>query len=276
MFPLLTHNLLHLTLTLAGLAGLLALLHLTERATARFVAHRLGWNALLVTAWLGVPVHELSHLLMARFFGHRIIAYRLFAPDPVSGTLGFVRHGYSKRSAWQVLGGLFIGIAPLLLGTSLMLALLAWMITPAHLLTLGRDLFGTGAAGLAPASHGFGAVGALVGLIWEQRTPWLPLQLYLAVCLASHMSPGIADLKGARPGAALAVITMALAAGVAAHLGVQLTALPTLLAPVVLVALVSALFQGLYVAGIWGVLRLVGGSGRTGGRRARGPRRCRA
>ena len=275
MIPLLTQNLLSLTLSLAGLAGILSLLHLAERATARFIAHRLGWNALLVTGWLGVPAHELSHLLMARLFGHRIIAYRLFAPDPVSGTLGFVRHGYSRRSAWQVLGGVFIGLAPLLLGGALMLALLAWMVTPAHLLSLGQDLLGLGGQGLRAAGHGFGVVGALAGLVWEQRTPWLPLQLYLAVCLASHMSPGLADLKGARPGAILALTLLILGAGAAAHLGVELTAMPTLLAPVVLVALASALFQGLYVAGVWGVPRLVGK--RTGsGKRARGPRRCRA
>lgn len=280
MLPTLTNNLLQLALTLAGFAGLLSLLHLTERASGRFLAHRLGWNALLVTGWLGVPVHELSHLALAKLFGHRIIAYRLFAPDPVSGTLGFVRHGYSKRSAWQVLGGLFIGLAPLLLGGTLLLALLAWMITPARLLALCNLLLAAGAganASLDMAGAGFGVVGVLVQLVWQNRTPWLPLQLYLAICLASHLSPGMADLKGARPGAMFALVLLILAAGVAAHLGIRLTAMPALLAPMVLLVLASALFQGLYVGCVCGVLRIMErGKKSKKPARSRSPRRCRA
>ena len=279
MLPLLTQNILQIALTLCGLAGLLALLHLSEQAAGRFLSHRLGWNALLVTGWLGVPVHELSHLALCKLFGHRVIAYRLFAPDPVSGTLGFVRHGYSRRSTWQLLGGLFIGLAPVLLGGPLLLALLAWMVTPAELLSLGRELLvaGDDAPALEAASAGFGIVGTLAQLIWQHRSPWLPLQLYLAVCLASHLSPGMADLKGALPGALLALALLILGVGAATHLGLTLTAVPALLAPMVLIVLASALFQGLYVAGVWGVLRVMERGRKTRrSRRAKPTRRCRA
>lgn len=279
MLPLLTNNILQLALTLGGLAGLLALLHFTERSAGRFLSHRLGWNALLITGWLGVPVHELSHLALCKLFGHRVIACELFAPDPVSGTLGFVRHGYSRRSTWQILGGLFIGLAPLLLGGPLLLALLAWMVTPQGLMTLWGDVLAAGdsASSRDAAGAGFGVVGVLVQLIWQHRTPWLPLQFYLAVCLASHLSPGLADLKGALPGGLVVLALLTLSAGIAAHLGLSLTAAPALLAPMVLVLLASALFLGLYVAGVWGVLQIME-RGKRGKKstRARRPRRCRA
>lgn len=274
---LLTQNLIDLSLTLGGLAGLLALLHLTERAVGRFLSHRLGWNAVLLTAWLGVPVHELSHLAMAKLLGHRIIDFRLFSPDPVSGTLGYVRHGCSRRSPIQRLGGLFIGLAPALLGGSLLLAILAWMVPPAHLLQLVGRLTAAAdgsASSVAAAADGFGVVGVLAQLIWHHRSPLLPLQLYLAVCVASHLSPGAADLKGAAPGGALALLLALAAAVAAAHQGLSLAGAPLLLAPLVLVVLASALFQGLYAGVVWGVLRMFKGRSK-GGRRATA-RRCRA
>ena len=90
MRPLAYANALSLLLVVAGAALLLVALHALERRASRYVAHRLGWRGVLVTAWLGVPCHELGHLAMARLFGHRIVAWRLFDPDPTSGTLGYV------------------------------------------------------------------------------------------------------------------------------------------------------------------------------------------
>ncbi len=276
MLPLLTQNLLNIALTLGGLAGLLALLHLMERSVGRFLSHRLGWNAVLVTGWIGVPVHELSHLALARLFGHRIIDYRLFAPDPASGTLGYVRHGYSRPSPWQLVGALFIGVAPVLLGGTLLVALMAWMVPPPVLLQLAGRLVAAGGdapASVATASHGFGVVGTLAALVWHHRTIWLPAQLYLAICVASHLSPSLADLKGALPGALFAGALACAAAAAAAHGGTSLTAAPLMLGPVVLVVVLGGLFQGLYAALVWGVLRVIKGGQR--GRRS-APRRCRA
>ena len=59
--------------------GLIALLlHLIERSlTARLVS-RFGWRGVLITGWLGVPVHELSHAVVAVRLGIAIRSVTLF------------------------------------------------------------------------------------------------------------------------------------------------------------------------------------------------------
>ncbi len=58
-----------------------------------------------------MPLHELSHLVTAKLFGHRIVGVAFFDPDPATGTLGYVRHAYSKRTPLQLVGNFVIGIA---------------------------------------------------------------------------------------------------------------------------------------------------------------------
>ena len=154
------------------------------------------------------------------------------------------------------------------------MALLLWMAPNRELLDLIRrlaSLFREGNQGQTPES-GYGVAGALAQLIWLHRTPWLPLQLYLAICLASHLSPGLADLKGALPGAIFAACLLGLTCAVLAWQRVSLAGIPVVLAPMILLVLASALFQGSYVLGVWGVLRVL----RSGRGRKAAPRRCRA
>lgn len=257
MGQLLRDNMVHLGLTLAGLAALLASLHLQERLVSRHVAHHLGWRAVLITGWLGVPVHELSHLILVKVFGHRLIAWKLLDPDPVSGTLGYVRHAYNRRSLWQLGGTFFIGMAPLLAGSVLLGALLAWMLPRSELHQLLRQLAKVGVAGSEPW-HGLGGMGCrLAAGIWETRTLLLPLQLYLAVCVAHHMAPSPADLKGALPGLALLLVLAALGAAAATGAGVSLRFLPGLLAPLLLLLPLATALLGLWslLAGVLGRLQ---------------------
>lgn len=261
MLPLLLSNLLHLGLTLVGLMALLGWLHLQERLSGRYLAHKLGWRAVLLTGWLGVPVHELAHLITAKLFGHRIIAWKLFEPDPVSGTLGYVRHAYSRQNLWQVLGTLFIGLAPLALGGLLLSGLLVWMLPPAALDALtrqARHLDNAAAAG--GVQELLTALQALVRdfgvALWVNRTWWLPLQLYLGICIASHLCPSPGDLAGAWPGSVLGTI---LTLGVVALLssrGVSLAVAGAVLIPLLLLTLATTLFQGLYVSLVGMVFRL--------------------
>ncbi|MEE8409581.1 MAG: hypothetical protein V3T05_08250, partial [Myxococcota bacterium] len=59
----LLHNLtVSVCLVLMTMAILLCL-HVVERRVGSHIAHHLGWRGVYVTGWLGVSLHELSHLL---------------------------------------------------------------------------------------------------------------------------------------------------------------------------------------------------------------------
>jgi hypothetical protein len=240
----------------AALLVALALLHLIEQAVGRFVSHRLGWRVVLVTGWLGVPVHELSHLVAALVFRHRIVGWSLFDPDPTSGTLGYVRHAYRRRNPWQLAGSFFIGIAPLCGGAAVLALVLAWMVPPEHLLALlGRSGLTPAApltldaGGAAALARGLGDLGrGLPAQVWQARTPWLPLQVYLCIAVAAHLSPSRRDLAGGLLGGLFVAVVLAAAATACAWSGTSLASALGVVPVLALLVGVTALFQALYAA----------------------------
>lgn len=230
-----------------GLAALVALLHLLEQRTGRFVAQRLGWRAVLVTGWLGVPLHELSHLLAARLFAHRIIAWELFDPDPVTGTLGYVRHAYSERKAWQLAGNFFIGIAPLLAGAAALSMILRWSLPASHFERLLATTAEVGGSPLGAVTVLPTMAGLILDGVWSGRSFWLPLQLYLGVCVASHTAPSLSDLKGSLSGLWILLAAAITTTVVLAKLDISMAGLVAALAPLGALVLVCATLQALWV-----------------------------
>jgi hypothetical protein len=250
---LLLSNAFAVALALGGVSLCLLLLHVLERVTSTLVAHHWGWRGVLVTGWLGVPVHELSHLASAKLFGHRIVCWSLFDPDPTSGTLGYVRHAHARRSAWQLLGNFWIGVAPALVGCGALGALLWWMMPAEGLRRIIADTVGLTHHGLPPAAtlmRGvMQAVGSLVEAIWRGRSAWLPLQLYVAIAVACHMAPSRADLQASLGGLAILVVLLGGICGIASLLGLAMTAVLAIVPVGVLVLAVAVIFQLLW-AGI--------------------------
>lgn len=246
-----------LGVALATLLGLVLVLHLQERWASRLLARKLGWRSVLLTGWLGVSLHELSHLLLAKLFSHRIVAWRLFAPDPQTGTLGYVFHRCEKRNTWQLLGFFFIGIAPLLTGCLCLALLVAWMTGAREALALGRQIELGAIDGLTSALvNGWIALKALATAIWTARSPWMPLQLYLAACVSLHMAPSRADLKNGARGALALLVCMLVAAALFAVCHAKLDAVLIVLPLAVLVVGVALLFSLIYVGGVLVVQRL--------------------
>jgi hypothetical protein len=176
---------------------------------------RLGWRGVLVTGWLGVPIHELSHVVACWVFGHRVERVQLFAPDRATGRLGSVQHAWQRRNPYQQVGRFFIGVAPLLGGAAALWGVTAWL-APVELafprLPPGADLFQVmGVVGDQVAAL-FGALTA-PGALASPRT-WL--WLYLCLCIGAHLAPSASDLKGGLPG-----FLLLLALALLANLGVS-------------------------------------------------------
>lgn len=78
-----------------------------------------GKTGIRIAGFIGVPVHELSHYLLAKLFNHRVIDMKLYRPiaGEYDGVLGYVNHSYNKKSLYQKIGNFFIGIAPIIIGS---------------------------------------------------------------------------------------------------------------------------------------------------------------
>ncbi len=86
-----------------------------------------GWY-LGLFGWLGTTIHELGHATFCLIFRHKITTLKLFDPDPETGTLGYVEHTYNSSSIYQLVGNFFIGIGPILIGTSIIYLLLFFLL----------------------------------------------------------------------------------------------------------------------------------------------------
>lgn len=80
-----------------------------------FVSRALGRIGLLLTGAIGVPIHEISHAVLAMAFGHKINRIVFFQFKQNEKTLGWVEHTYNKRNILSSIGVAFISLAPILL-----------------------------------------------------------------------------------------------------------------------------------------------------------------
>ncbi|MBX3273462.1 MAG: hypothetical protein KF729_24575 [Sandaracinaceae bacterium] len=185
-----------------------------EGLTSALLARTFGWRAVLATGWLGVPVHELSHVAACLVFMHEVEEVKLFSPDPESGRLGFVRHRAPAANPWAELGRLFIGLAPLA-GGAFALYLVARAALPDAALASLLD---------APSTE-VPAREALERALWSSVALFDPRHLaswrlwaFLAVatCIGAHLAPSRSDLRGAARGA-LALVLLAFVVNLAAQ-----------------------------------------------------------
>ncbi|MCF8304584.1 MAG: hypothetical protein K9I94_15020 [Bacteroidales bacterium] len=221
-------------LTLLGTFILLGLmLYVISRSLRIIFLKTLGHNSqIYITGWIGVPIHELGHILFCLLFGHKINKIYLFRPEKGSGTLGQVIHQYNSNNVYHRLGNFFIGIGPLITGA---LALFAAL----HLLSNYPDIkmqlfsfeaqpaFNNGAAVFnwfkEMVLHGYHILLKLVAIQnIGHVTFWI--FIYLIVAIVSHMHLSPSDLKVSWSGLKIIILLVIMINLLLIAIGIDITA----------------------------------------------------
>lgn len=164
-----------------------------------------GWKGILWTAWLGTPIHELSHLFFALIFLHRIEHVKMFKPNSETGQLGQVDHSYSKDSFYQNLGNFFIGAGPMITGSILLVVLLYYLVPN------GPQIFESLTTTQVTLTNIFkSGILIIIQLFTKENFDAINfwLFLYVSFCIASHMAPSWLDLKIMLKGLFLIVVLL--------------------------------------------------------------------
>jgi hypothetical protein len=164
-----------------------------------------GSKALMITGIIGVPIHELSHAILAVLFRHRINSIKLLQKPDVNGVMGYVNHSYSKNSVYQQVGNFFIGIAPIFGGVFSIIALMHFIIPKSYnkLIEVLESGFKVTTLNKSIAE---GIINSYTGLLKNIfslenfRNPYFYIFLFISICISSHISLSSADIKGASKG----------------------------------------------------------------------------
>ncbi len=179
---------------------------------------RAGPRILLATGIIGTPIHELSHALMCIIFGHKITEIKLYQPSSRDGTLGYVSHSYNRRNIYHQIGNFFIGIAPILLGSGMLLLLMYWLMPEtAEVITNEIMMFSIPADYDIPVADYFKTVIDSVMAIFSAQTfssfkGWA--FVILAVMISTHMEMSLQDIKSSLKGLLFISVLLLLADGV--------------------------------------------------------------
>lgn len=176
-----------------------------EKHSNKYWGKSLGKTALLLTAWIGVPVHETGHLLMCWLFRHKVTKVKLLDLKGKDGTFGYVKHTYNRKSLYQNMGNFFIGIGPII-SANVFLILSMYILLPGIFRDItGRMLLFSSSNALGPSGFEY-STGFLTDLLSglfnlsNASNIYFWIYVFLALGVASHMALSTADLKGAAKG----------------------------------------------------------------------------
>ncbi|HII00130.1 TPA: hypothetical protein HA351_00265 [Methanosarcinaceae archaeon] len=192
------------TFCVTGLLILIGLILGIIGNRANFYIQRVfGWKGIMLTAWIGTPVHESGHRLMCYLFRHNVKEFKLLALKRKDGVLGYVQHGWDPKSLYQNIGNFFIGMGPIFSGTAALI-LGMYLLLPASFSSFSNFL------ALEPTRLDSEILGQIFMLTAElfgsifsaENVGNLNFWIYfaLAIGISSHIALSKEDLKGASRG----------------------------------------------------------------------------
>jgi hypothetical protein len=202
------------------------ILGVLEKYSNTFMMQAFGPRGVLITAWIGVPIHEIGHLLQCFIWGHRVKRVKFLQLNRTDGVLGLVEHQYNTKSFYQQVGNFFIGIGPIFSGIgALMLAM--YFLVRDSFLTLTHYIQQNVTAEKLDWDV-LKTVGGAVLLVLKSlvtiehlMNPLFWLFLWIAISISSHISLSKADIKGAAKGLLTIFIVLVLFNLAAGFLGID-------------------------------------------------------
>ncbi|MDZ5606237.1 hypothetical protein U2I54_03725 [Bacillus pseudomycoides] len=181
------------------------LLGYLESLTRTYWTRALGRKGFLLSAWIGVPIHELGHAVMCIVFRHQIVAMQLFPTDTSNGYLGYVRHQYNQRSIYQRIGNFFVGIAPIFSGMATLIFLMYYFVPQSYLVFIHALETNTQTASINIDMLQNIFVSSFLLLkslftISNLSTPSFWLFLFIAICISAHIALSKPDIEGSLDG----------------------------------------------------------------------------
>jgi hypothetical protein len=184
------------------------LLGLVEKYSNRMLTRAFGARGVLLTAWIGTPIHEIGHLLMCFVWGHRVTRIKLLQLNSPDGVLGFVEHQYNRNSIYQQVGNFFIGLGPIFSGIgSLILGM--YLLVPRAFATFKVQIHQHVALENLDINVLKVIGGAVVAISKSLFTfhnlisPTFWLFLVFAISVSSHIALSKADIQGSAKGLAM-------------------------------------------------------------------------
>ena len=161
-----------------------------------------------VTGFIGTPIHELSHALFCLLFGHKITEIKLFQINSDDGTLGYVSHSYNKKNFYHRIGSFFIGIAPIIVISSVLYLISLWLL-PNMMNLIAQDFQNISfSGGFKSISKAFSNIFSVLLNYSGNVNFWI--FIVIGIFLALHMTLSGADIKNALGGLAFVLLIMLL------------------------------------------------------------------
>lgn len=181
------------------------ILGVMERVSSDFMQRAIGRKGVMITAWLGTPVHEIGHALMCIIFRHNITDIKLLNTKTDTEVLGYVKHSYNPNSLYQRIGNLFIGLGPIFSGTAALITALylllpksfniykTYLVQGINSDKIDKELLNSILSAGVTLTKSIFTVQNISNIYF-----WI--FLLIAICVASHIALSKADMIGAKDG----------------------------------------------------------------------------
>lgn len=161
-----------------------------EHLNAIYIGKAFGRIGIFITSFIGTPVHEFGHFIMCIIFRHQVVEVKWFRPiaSQTDGILGYVNNRYNPKSIYQNIGNFFIGMAPLFVG-SLVIMILSRLLIP-DTFNLIINMKEISVKSILSAIFAAGNLKSISFWIF----------VFLAVSISTHMELSRQDIKGSISG----------------------------------------------------------------------------